>query len=137
MVAILQSSMFRCWDHSLLACSHKNSHRAQEIASFACRWHALATCSSTDASLGGSNSAGNMEVLNQPNLLHMTFSESDLDSVDFIAMSTTTQLASYMFISQKTSIWYAIYLVSIAFSVYFSYEDLGPMKNNVKLALTP
>ncbi|XP_039013945.1 uncharacterized protein LOC120143780 [Hibiscus syriacus] len=83
----------------IILCLHaatRISHRAQGIASLACRWHALATCSSNDASLRCSNSAGNMEVLNQSNSLHMTFSESDLDSVDFIAIPTTTQLASYM-----------------------------------------
>ncbi|KAK8677169.1 hypothetical protein V6N13_142724 [Hibiscus sabdariffa] len=83
----------------IILCLHaatRISHRAQGIASFACRWHALATCTPTDASLRGSNSAGNMEVLNQSNSLLMTFSESDLDSVDYISMPTTTQLASYM-----------------------------------------
>ncbi|KAL4279454.1 hypothetical protein GQ457_03G026480 [Hibiscus cannabinus] len=83
----------------IILCLHaatRISHRAQGIASFACRWHALATCTPTDASLRGSNSAGNMEVLNQSNSLLMTFSESDLDSMDYISMPTTTQLASYM-----------------------------------------
>ncbi|KAK8691558.1 hypothetical protein V6N13_075064 [Hibiscus sabdariffa] len=83
----------------IILCLHaatRISHRAQGIASFACRWHALATCTPTDASLRGSNSAGNMEVLNQSNSLLMTFSESDLDSMDYISLPTTTQLASYM-----------------------------------------
>ncbi|KAE8713498.1 hypothetical protein F3Y22_tig00110206pilonHSYRG00004 [Hibiscus syriacus] len=83
----------------IILCLHaatRISHRAQGIASFASRWHAMATCTSTDASLRGSNSAGSMEALNHSNSLHMTFSESDLDSVDYFAMPTTTQLASYM-----------------------------------------
>ncbi|XWS63827.1 hypothetical protein CRYUN_Cryun06bG0135200 [Craigia yunnanensis] len=83
----------------IILCLHaatKISHRAQGIASFASRWHALATCTSTDASLRGSNSVGNMEAFNQLNSLHMTFSESDLESVDYVAMPTNTQLASYM-----------------------------------------
>ncbi|KAE8682011.1 hypothetical protein F3Y22_tig00111277pilonHSYRG00076 [Hibiscus syriacus] len=83
----------------IILCLHaatRISHRAQGIASFASRWHAMATCTSTDASLRGSNSAGSMEPLNQSNLLHMTFSESDLDSVDYFAMPTTTWMASYM-----------------------------------------
>ncbi|XVF85204.1 hypothetical protein PTKIN_Ptkin17bG0099200 [Pterospermum kingtungense] len=83
----------------IILCLHaatKISHRAQGIASFASRWHALATCTSTDASLRGSNGTGNMEAFNQSNSLHMTFSESDLESVDYVAMPTTTQLASYM-----------------------------------------
>ncbi|OMP00213.1 hypothetical protein COLO4_12813 [Corchorus olitorius] len=76
----------------------KFSHRAQGIASLASRWHAVATCTSTDASLRGSNSAGNMEALNQSNSIHLCFSESDLESVDYAAsaMPTNTQLASYM-----------------------------------------
>ncbi|XP_021293515.1 uncharacterized protein LOC110423588 [Herrania umbratica] len=83
----------------IILCLHaatKISHRAQGIASLASRWHALATCTSTEASLRGSNSVGNMEAFNQLNSLHMTFSESDLESVDYVAMPTTTQLASYM-----------------------------------------
>lgn len=83
----------------IILCLHaatRISHRAQGIASFACRWHALATCTSTDACLRHSNSLGSMEPLSQSNLLDITFSESDLDSMDYIAMPTTTQLASYM-----------------------------------------
>ncbi|XWS22728.1 hypothetical protein CRYUN_Cryun29cG0061200 [Craigia yunnanensis] len=83
----------------IILCLHaatKISHRAQGIASLASRWHALATCTSIDASLRGSNSVGNMEAFNKLNSLHMTFSESDLESVDYVAMPTTMQLASYM-----------------------------------------
>ncbi|TYI29902.1 hypothetical protein ES332_A05G349300v1 [Gossypium tomentosum] len=83
----------------IILCLHaatRISHRAQGIASFACRWHALATCTSTDACLRHSNSLGSMEPLSQSNLLDITFSESDLDSMDYITMPTTTQLASYM-----------------------------------------
>ncbi|MBA0637750.1 hypothetical protein Godav_022293 [Gossypium davidsonii] len=83
----------------IILCLHaatRISHRAQGIASFACRWHALATCTSTDACLRHSNSLGSMEPLSQSNLLDISFSESDLDSMDYIAMPTTTQLASYM-----------------------------------------
>ncbi|XVE85264.1 hypothetical protein DITRI_Ditri17bG0078200 [Diplodiscus trichospermus] len=83
----------------IILCLHaatKISHRAQGIASLASRWHALATCTSSDASLRGSNSVGNMEGSNQSNSLHVTYSESDLESVDYVAMPTTTQLASYM-----------------------------------------
>ncbi|XP_022776276.1 uncharacterized protein LOC111317976 isoform X1 [Durio zibethinus] len=83
----------------IILCLHaatKISHRAQGIASLASRWHALATCTSTDESLRGSNSVGNMEAFNQLNSLHLTFSESDLESVDYVAMPTTMQLASYM-----------------------------------------
>ncbi|XVE92198.1 hypothetical protein REPUB_Repub01dG0076400 [Reevesia pubescens] len=83
----------------IILCLHaatKISHRAQGIASFASRWHALATCTSTETTLRGSNSVGNMEASNQLNSLHMSFSESDLESMDYVTMPTTTQLASYM-----------------------------------------
>ncbi|KAF2292859.1 hypothetical protein GH714_029406 [Hevea brasiliensis] len=76
----------------------KISHRAQGIASIVSRWHALATCISSDAShqMRVSNSAGNLEAANQLNSLHLSYSESDLESVDYIAMPTNTQLASNM-----------------------------------------
>ncbi|OMO60425.1 hypothetical protein CCACVL1_24159 [Corchorus capsularis] len=89
----------------IIICLHaatKISHRAQGIASLASRWHAVATCTSTDATLRGSNSAGNMEAFNQSNnqtnSIHLCFSESDLESVDYAASAipTNTQLASYM-----------------------------------------
>ncbi|CAK9155807.1 unnamed protein product [Ilex paraguariensis] len=70
----------------------KISHRAQGIASLASRWHALVTCSSSDTSqLLASHSMENMEAL-----LHMNNSENDLESLNFVAVPTNTQLASYM-----------------------------------------
>ncbi|GLU06179.1 hypothetical protein SLE2022_232320 [Rubroshorea leprosula] len=82
----------------IILCLHaatKISHRAQGIASLASRWHALATCTSADASqLRGSNSVGNLEAFN--NSLYMTYSESDLESVEYVALPTPTQLASYL-----------------------------------------
>ncbi|KAK2971042.1 hypothetical protein RJ640_030792 [Escallonia rubra] len=74
----------------------KISHRAQGIASIASRWHAVATCSSTDASrLTSSSSVGNFAAAYPLGSLQMSNSESDLDSVDHIALPTNTQLASY------------------------------------------
>ncbi|ONI30127.1 hypothetical protein PRUPE_1G232600 [Prunus persica] len=73
------------------------SHRAQGIASVASRWHALVTCSSNETSQNrNSNSALNLEAANRLNSLHISYSESDLESVDYVAMPTNTQLASYM-----------------------------------------
>ncbi|KDP26769.1 hypothetical protein JCGZ_17927 [Jatropha curcas] len=89
----------------VILCLHaatKISHRAQGIASVASRWHALATCGSIDTSqLRVSNSLGNLEAANGPNLLHTTYSESDLESMDYIAMPTNSQLVSYMATYQK------------------------------------
>ncbi|GLT86619.1 hypothetical protein SLE2022_047480 [Rubroshorea leprosula] len=82
----------------IILCLHaatKISHRAQGIASLGSRWHALATCSSTDTSqLRISNSAGNLEALH--NSFYINYSESDLESMDYVAMPTHTQLASYL-----------------------------------------
>ncbi|BFG16168.1 hypothetical protein CerSpe_024420 [Prunus speciosa] len=73
------------------------SHRAQGIASVASRWHALVTCSSNETSQNrNSNSALNLEAANTLNSLHISYSESDLESVDYVAMPANTQLASYM-----------------------------------------
>ncbi|EEF47519.1 conserved hypothetical protein [Ricinus communis] len=84
----------------IILCLHaatKISHRAQGIASVVSRWHALATCGSGDSShMRVSNSAGNLEAPNPLNSLQITYSESDLESADYIAMPTNTQLASYM-----------------------------------------
>ncbi|WCJ38708.1 hypothetical protein M5689_019751 [Euphorbia peplus] len=87
----------------IILCLHaatKISHRAQNLASIASRWHALATCGS-DRSVDGSqmrnsNSSGNLEGANPLNFLRKTYSESDLESADYIAMPTNTQLVSHM-----------------------------------------
>ena len=84
----------------IILCLHaatKISHRAQGIASLASKWHALSTCSSTDTSqLRTSTSTGNLEAYNRPNSLHINYSESDLESLDYVVMPTSAQLASYM-----------------------------------------
>ncbi|XP_004310198.1 PREDICTED: uncharacterized protein LOC101297985 [Fragaria vesca subsp. vesca] len=74
------------------------SHRAQALASLASRWHALVTSSSNDSSHNrNSNSTGNLEAANTINSLHLSYSESDLESCDYyVSMPTNTQLASYM-----------------------------------------
>lgn len=85
----------------IILCLHaatKISHRAQGIASVVSRWHAMATCASIDSShqLRVSSSMGNLEAANSLNSLHFSYSESDLESLDYIAMPTNTQLASHM-----------------------------------------
>ncbi|CAI0381080.1 unnamed protein product [Linum tenue] len=65
------------------------SHRAQAIACLASRWHALATCNAT--ANGSSDPSGY-----PTNALQVSYSESDLESFDYIAVPTNTQLASYM-----------------------------------------
>ncbi|GFP88361.1 hypothetical protein PHJA_000979800 [Phtheirospermum japonicum] len=75
----------------------KISHRAQGIGAISSRWHALMTCSATDASqLRTSNSVGNLEAANKLSSFHVDYSESDLESLDFVTAPTNVQLASYM-----------------------------------------
>lgn len=84
----------------IIICLHgatKISHRAQKIVSLASRWHALVTCTTSDASqLRSYASAGNLEATNHLNSLYLDYTESDLESSDYAAMHTNAQLASYM-----------------------------------------
>ncbi|XP_030542009.1 uncharacterized protein LOC115749367 isoform X2 [Rhodamnia argentea] len=73
------------------------SHRAQGIASIASKWHALMTCGSTgSASLRGSDNVGSKEPMNAFSSIHIDYSESDLESLEYVGMPTSTQLATYM-----------------------------------------
>ncbi|KAL3644447.1 hypothetical protein CASFOL_009627 [Castilleja foliolosa] len=75
----------------------KISHRAQGIGAIASRWHALMTCSAYEASqLRTSNSLGNLNAANKLSSFHVDYSESDLESLDFVTTPTNVQLASYM-----------------------------------------
>lgn len=84
----------------IILCLHaatKISHRAQAITSLASRWHALVTCGSADSSQHRvSNNVGNTEAENFLNYLDINYSESDLESLDYVAIPTNSQLASYM-----------------------------------------
>ena len=86
----------------LVLCLHaaaKISHRAQNIASLASRWHALATCSTDSTYVTTPNSSGNL-VPFPAHLFLRDFSESDLESLDSGSLHGnshgTAQLASYM-----------------------------------------
>lgn len=75
----------------------KISHRAQGIGALASRWHALVTCSANDASQNRtSNSLGTLEATDKIDSFHIDYSESDLESLDFLTTPTNVQLASYM-----------------------------------------
>ncbi|PON82802.1 hypothetical protein TorRG33x02_213760 [Trema orientale] len=85
----------------IILCLHaatRISHRAQGIASLASRWHALVTCGSNDASQqrGSNNNMQNLEAVQALNSLELSYSESDLESLDYVAMPTHTQLVSYL-----------------------------------------
>ncbi|KAB1207799.1 hypothetical protein CJ030_MR7G010003 [Morella rubra] len=84
----------------IIICLHaatKITYRAQGVASLASRWHALLTCSATDASHSRvSNNVGNLETMIHLSSVEISYSESDLESLDYIPIPTNAQLASYM-----------------------------------------
>ncbi|KAG5029379.1 hypothetical protein AAZX31_05G135000 [Glycine max] len=83
----------------IIICLHaatRISHRAQNIVSLASRWHAMLTCTSSDApsQLRSSASAGSLEAANHLNAIQVDYSESDLESMDYAGMFTNTQWTS-------------------------------------------
>lgn len=79
-----------------LSAASKVSHRAQSLGSVVSRWHAIATCTSNDASNSGiSNNGGNSEISNQMGL-PISYSESDMESSEFLPLSTNTQHISHL-----------------------------------------
>ncbi|KAI0528937.1 hypothetical protein KFK09_001481 [Dendrobium nobile] len=82
----------------VVLCLHaaaKMSHRAQSLASIACKWHALLACSSTETAQGRTNSSGNLEGTQATPLL-INYSESDLESLDNVAVPANIRPVSYM-----------------------------------------
>ncbi|KAK3122631.1 hypothetical protein QOZ80_8AG0616130 [Eleusine coracana subsp. coracana] len=86
----------------LILCLHaaaKISHRAQNIAALASRWHALATCSTDSTYATTPNSSGNL-VPFPAHLFMRDYSESDLESLESASAHGnshgTAQLVSYM-----------------------------------------
>ncbi|PWZ17509.1 hypothetical protein Zm00014a_031074 [Zea mays] len=86
----------------LVLCLHaaaKISHRAQNIAALASRWHALATCSTDSTYVTTPNSSGNLAPF-PAHLFLRDYSGSDLESLDSASVQGsshgTAQLASYM-----------------------------------------
>lgn len=94
----------------------KITHRAQGLGSVASRWHASVTCSSNSVTQMGINSnGGSVEAANSSTSIPTSYSESDLESVEYVPMATNTQLASYMTMYHKRQ----------AFGMYI-YETLIP-----------
>ncbi|XP_044485805.1 uncharacterized protein LOC123211263 isoform X1 [Mangifera indica] len=80
----------------------KITHRAQGLGSVASRWHASVTCSSNSVTQMGINSnGGSVEAANSSTSIPTSYSESDLESVEYVPMATNTQLASYMTMYHK------------------------------------
>ncbi|KAK7399987.1 hypothetical protein VNO78_11185 [Psophocarpus tetragonolobus] len=84
----------------IIICLHaatRISHRAQGIVSLASRWHAMLTCTSSDAPPSrSSGSVGSLESANHLNTINVDYSESDLESMDYAGMFTNTQWTSYV-----------------------------------------
>lgn len=75
----------------------KISHRAQSLGSIASRWHALTTCNFNDASQSGiSTNGGNFESAIPVGAISRNYSESDLESSDYVPLSTNMQPTSRM-----------------------------------------
>ncbi|KAM1032278.1 hypothetical protein ACFX2I_035871 [Malus domestica] len=75
----------------------KISSRAQGIATIASRWHTLMICSSNDSPhTRSSDSLVNFEAANRLSSLHISYSESDLESTDYVHVPTNSQLVSHM-----------------------------------------
>ncbi|KAJ0256181.1 Zinc finger CONSTANS-like protein [Hirschfeldia incana] len=92
----------------IILCLHaatKISHRAQAIASVASKWHAIMSCSSTDATqIRISPSGVHLEATtNPPVSFRISNSESDVESMDqymrLPAGSNSNQFSSYMSMS--------------------------------------
>lgn len=72
----------------------KISHRAQNIGSLASRWHAVATCSPDSSRVQHSTSLGSLPC-NSSDSMFRPYSESDLESLDYIDMPNS-RLASFV-----------------------------------------
>ncbi|CAN1802194.1 hypothetical protein LINPERHAP1_LOCUS23276, partial [Linum perenne] len=86
----------------LVICLHaatKVSHRAQGIVSVATRWHSLSTCASneTTSQMAVSSNGDGTEAPLPTSLdfFPQTYSESDLEAVDYVPTPTNTALSSY------------------------------------------
>ncbi|KAL6175015.1 hypothetical protein ACLB2K_051658 [Fragaria x ananassa] len=82
-----------------LQAAAKISHRAQGLASVTSRWHAMVTCSSGDPSQMGVDN--DTETSYPAFSLPINYSETDLESIDYVPVPTNTQLASYMSMYHK------------------------------------
>ncbi|XP_021759374.1 uncharacterized protein LOC110724261 [Chenopodium quinoa] len=77
----------------IIICLHaaaKISHRAESLASFASRWHALLTCHSNET-LGASENGGNFNFAGSA-IASMNYPESDMESVDYMLPSMNVEL---------------------------------------------
>ena len=91
----------------IILCLHaatKISHRAQAIASVASKWHAIMSCSSTDATqIRTSPSGVHLEATTNPPIsFQISHSESDVESMDHymrMPANNNNHFPSYMSMS--------------------------------------
>ncbi|CAA0830159.1 Protein of unknown function (DUF3537 [Striga hermonthica] len=73
----------------------KISHRAQNLGSIASRWHALVTCNSNEDSRSAVvENSGNSEFWTTAAPLSVNYSESDLESADYMPLPANVQPTS-------------------------------------------
>ncbi|PIN03137.1 hypothetical protein CDL12_24342 [Handroanthus impetiginosus] len=75
-----------------LSAAAKISHRAQSLGAVASRWHALVTCNSSEVSGSGILDNGrNAEYCPPVGSLSVNYSESDLESADYMSLPMNLQ----------------------------------------------
>lgn len=77
-----------------LNAASKISHRAQSLGAIASRWHALVTCNSNDVSGSGILDNGGDPESVPAGSLPVNYSESDLESSDYVPLPTSGRLTS-------------------------------------------
>ncbi|KAM1308223.1 hypothetical protein ACFX2H_010373 [Malus domestica] len=99
----------------------KISGSAQGIVTVASRWHALMTCSSNDSPHNrSSDSLVNFEAANRLSSLHTCYSESDLESTDYVHVPTNSQMASHMASYHKRQAFVLLVVDCGSYSIYIS-----------------
>ncbi|XP_057516354.1 uncharacterized protein LOC130797670 [Amaranthus tricolor] len=86
----------------IIICLHaaaKISHRAQSLASFASRWHALLTCRSNET-LQSSEHGGNFSSIGSSITTSVNYIESDIESSDYVLppmnVESVSDVSSYL-----------------------------------------
>lgn len=114
----------------IIICLHaaaKISHRAQSLASFASRWHALLTCRSNET-LQSSEHGGNFSSIGSSITTTMNYIESDVESSDYVLppmnVESVSDVSSYL---KRQAFGLCSYvLVSIyAFWVSYSFKFIN------------
>ncbi|KAM1003297.1 hypothetical protein ACFX2C_003641 [Malus domestica] len=99
----------------------KISSRAQGIATIARRWHTLMTCSSNDSpQTRSSDSLVNFEAANRLSSLHISYSQSNLESTDYVHVPTNSQLVLHIASYHKRQAFVLLVVDCGLYSIYIS-----------------